>query len=439
MASLLPSLSVAARPGWEEELSRSFPGWLLPASGRQALPVAVAERFFARLTGRRDHLQLLRAASLLQAEQPALERFLDAELPALLRVLPAQARVVQRTWEGGFQGRLDLRATRRLHESGQTTRFVTRARRRDLALPENLLVRWVCARLDLALRRVLSAATEARHWRAPLARRAQTLRTLQAQTTLHEIPRLEQVTRVQVQAAQRARHPAYRTAAQLALAIHDALDSADPARVAPYLAAGALWPLQEARRFELAVLCRLLDRMGRRLGMASDDAPDAQAQRPWAVQHDLIVGQRDAVATFQRRDGARVEIYADTAPDDLLPGRRHALASHYLGASRQRPDLSIRRVSPDGSSSWALVEVKHTANPSYLATGLGEALLYAHEFGGQLAGWPQVVLVGSSGPRATLLTEDSVVAVGWDQWASPALVNGLLGGLAPDAAASSMG
>jgi hypothetical protein len=135
--------------------------------------------------------------------------------------------------------------------------------------------------------------------------------------------------------------------------------------------------------------------------------------------------------TFRRSDGAYLEIWADRAPPLLRPGRRYRLATHYLGASLQRPDLSIRRHVPGQRDSWALVEIKLTPSASYVATGLGEALLYHHEYGAQLGGWPQVVLVTSRSLLAPPSGEDPVVAVSWEDWADPVLVSGLLGSLAP--------
>ena len=425
----------AARPDWEHELTRSFPGWLLPASVRKQLSLEAAERFFARLTGRRDHLQLLRAASTLQSVESVAHRFVEVELPSLLRVLPARSTVVSRTWEGGFQGRLDIQATRRLHHAGQRTRFVTRTRRRDLALPENLLLRHVCDRLQAALRRVLSATTEHRHWLAPLAARAHSLRMLQKGSTLREIPPLARVTGHHLQAARRAAHPAYTSAAELVQALHDGIDSTEPARVIPHLAAGALWPVSDAKRLELAVLCRLVDRVARRLGLPDANAPastnDSASSSGWTVKQGLFAGQRAPAVTFTRSDLATLQIWLDRAPVGLETGRRFRLANHYLGAVPQRPDLSLRRHLPGQADTWALVEVKHTDSAAYVATGLGEALLYAHEYADQLSGWPKVALVTSKPLTAPLLASDPVVAVDWERWANPALVDGLLGPLTP--------
>jgi hypothetical protein len=201
--------------------------------------------------------------------------------------------------------------------------------------------------------------------------------------------------------------------------------------VAPYLAAGALWPLSDAKRLELAVLCRLVDRVARRLGLSDAEEDPETATTDWTIKHGLFAGARRPAVTFTRTDGALLEIWADKSPPGLETGRRYRLASHYLGAAPQRPDLSLRRHQPGKTDTWALVEVKHTESAAYLSSGLGEALLYAHEYADQLSGWPQVVVVTSKQVASAPLKSDPVVLVGWDRWAESTLLEGLLAPLQP--------
>ena len=412
-----------ARPEWERSLDAVFPGWLLPHASRRSLRPAHARAFLARLSGRRDHLALLQSVGLLNAERETLQRFVGVELPALVRVLPARTTVEQRTREGGFHGRLDVRATQQLHQAGHTTHFVTRSRRRDVSLPENVLVKRVCGRLLHAVDNVVDTAGDHHRWTAPLVPVRAGLRTLLHQTVLRDIDDVRHLRRDHRTAAGRAPHIAYATAVHLHDQLSAAFDDSSPERTAALLARGALWPLDAETRFELAVLLRLLDRLARHLRVADADSP-------WMLEHSLILSGRDEVARFFTADGRSLRVWYNTAPAALQPGRRHSLVQHYLTAGRQRPDLTLCRSRPGAPDRWAVVEVKHTTDPGYVRVGLGEALLYDHEYGDQLAGWPRALVVAPIDVVAPPSRADGVVLEGWSRWPSPEVLEGLVDGLA---------
>lgn len=411
-----------AAPPWEELLATVFPGWLLPHSCRRAISPDAAARFLARLTGRSDHLRLLQSTALLSAEREAIARLVHHELPALVRCLPARARVVQRTWEGAFHGRLDLAATARHHAAGHATRFVTRSRRRDLALPENLLLKRVCIDIMSALELVLDETGASAPWAAPLREVRGPLRWLLHQTNLRDVPTPPHSTGHQLRAAERAVMPAYHTAALLSRRLTDAFSDHDPEATAALLSRGALWPLNTETRFELAVLVRLVDRLAQALGVADHS-------RGWSVEHGLIRPGRDEVVSFQGPQGRCIRVWYNSAPAALLPGRRHALVQHYLGASRQRPDIVLCRERPGQPPRWAVVEVKCSTQTGYQRSGLDEALLYVMEYGEQLAGWPQAVVVVPDSSPAPVLKSDPVVLQGWSEWPHDAVLRGLVDGL----------
>lgn len=409
-------------PPWEELLATAFPGWLLPHSCRRSISTAAAARFLERLTGRSDHLRLLQATALLSAERETVARLVRDELPALVRCLPARAQVVQRTWEGAFHGRLDLAATARHHSAGHTTRFVTRSRRRDLALPENLLLKRVCVDLMSALQLVLDETGGRAPWAEPLREAHGPLRWLLHQTNLRQVPTPPRSTGHQLRAAEQATLPAYRTAAWLSRRLQDAFSEDDPQATAALLGRGALWPLNAETRFELAVLVRLIDRLAQVLGVADPS-------REWSMNHGLISSGRDEVVTFQGPEGRRIRVWYNSAPGALRPGRRHALVRHYLGASRQRPDIVLSRERPGQPPRWAVVEVKCSTHAGYQRSGLDEALLYGLEYGEQLAGWPQAIVVVPDSSPAPLLDSDPVVLQGWSDWPHSAVLRGLVDGL----------
>src|SRR4051794_41114596 len=112
-----------APASWQRFIAESFPGYLLPASARQALSAEEAARFLERITGQPDQLGLLRAATTLSPHLPMLEELALRALPELARSLPSRTEVHTREWEGGFHGRLDVGATLAHHLSGRRTRF----------------------------------------------------------------------------------------------------------------------------------------------------------------------------------------------------------------------------------------------------------------------------------------------------------------------------
>lgn len=404
---------------WDSELDVALTGWLLPASARKAIAPEAAARFLSRLTGRPDHLDLLRASSLFVAHGEELAVFLDELLPALVRVLPARTRVEARTWEGGFHGRLDIRATQQLRQAGHVSRFVTRTRRRDFALPENVLLEAVAAWLLRELDRLLSTLPVT-GWLEPLAEHAVSLRRLLHASVLQEIES-EPITGHHLRAARAAAHPAYRAAAQWYRRLRVAFDDGDPVATAALLAKGALRPVHRAKRFEVAVLVRLIRALWEQI-QGTRDAP------LWTMEHNLIRQGRDEVVVFSCADGASISVYYDVSP--LPGGRRWEALQHYLGgAGSQRPDIALCRTHPDGTERWAVIEIKCSDNRSYIASGFDEALAYRAEYGARLGGWPEAVLVSSCDIPGDVRTTDPVIAVDWRRWVPPGVALGLTDGL----------
>ena len=99
-------------------------------------------------------------------------------------------------------------------------------------------------------------------------------------------------------ASQTARHGAYRAALEWYQALSEALDQDNAERLAEVLGRGALRPGEEPKRFEIAVLLTLLSGIEQRLAQLGE----------YEVRRDLIVGDRDQVATFRRPSGAEVAV-----------------------------------------------------------------------------------------------------------------------------------
>jgi hypothetical protein len=404
---------------WEAFVREHFPGYLLPDSARAELSVEEAALFLERLTGRPHELALLRAVSTLSPRMDALKSFAFRLLPDLVRALPSQTEVSRREWEGGFQGRLSLGQTLACWALGQRTHFVTHARRRSFALPENVLVRVVAERLlrvlvDLRQADVLGASG----WGAEAKDCEGQLRHLLASTVLRDVPS-EPIGSHHQEAAHRSRHPCPLAALEWHRALMQGLDTRSPAGIAAVVANGALRPLKDHARFELAVVIRLIQALGAHLAQIEHGR--------WTFHRCLVRKDRREVAAFEREDGARVLVFYNQShlgagPCDL--GARH----YFQHAGRMRPDATVV-VEKGGERSAAVVEIKLTENPSYVLQGFHEAMLYRWEYAEHLLGWPKAILVASSAVHGMPRQGDDVIAIGWDGWVPSMVVEGLLAGL----------
>jgi len=396
----------AAEP-WRAFIAEHFPGYLLPSSARQALSAEEAARFLERITGEPDQLGLLRAASTLSPRLARLEAFALHDLPLFVRSLPSRTDVLPREWDGGFHGRLDVPATVSHHLAGRRTRFVTRERRREFDLPENQLVVAVARRLLELLTRLRQAeVVSGAGWGATFAACEGELRRLLVATVLHEVPP-STITAFHEQAAGTARQEVYRAALAWHRDLREGLDEEDPTRIATVVAEGALAPLKDSTKFELAVVVRLVQ--------ALKTAVDGREPDRWQLRQTLVVPGRRELAELRREDGATVQVHYNQAV--LEPGPCDLGAKHYLGQTgRMRPDITVIVKPPSGAARACVVEVKLSPDPRYHLEGFHEAQLYRAEYGAQLGGWPQAILVSSEPLRGLPRRGDDVVAIGWDRW-----------------------
>ncbi|MEJ7733000.1 MAG: hypothetical protein WKG00_27860 [Polyangiaceae bacterium] len=409
-----------AEAGWERFIEEHFPGYLLPDSAAQALSEDAAARFLERISGRPDQLTLLRGVSTLAPRVPELRAFALRDLPDLVRRLPSRTETKRREWEGGFQGRLDVRGTLAYHLAGQSTRFVTRARHRRFDLPENVLVRCISARLLELLARLRHAGLLGTSgWGAELQECEGAIRHATLATVLREVPE-EPLTSFHEQAAREGRIPCYARALEWHRALVDGLDSRDERTIARVVAEGALGPLAPPTRFELAVLVRLLQALW-------DHLQRSQPAR-WRLRRTLVAAHRRQVASLQRDDGAQVDVYYNQA--HLEPGPSDRGAHHYLAQrGRMRPDITVVIRLPSGETRAVVIEVKLSSDPAYLLEGYHEAQLYRAEYAPALTGWPKAILVASGAVPGAPRREDDVVAVSWDRWVPPEVTAGILAGL----------
>ncbi|MCB9678210.1 MAG: hypothetical protein H6737_24125 [Alphaproteobacteria bacterium] len=291
---------------------------------------------------------------------------------------------------------------------------MTRERLRQSDLPENVLVRATVRRL-LAILELLSAGgvLGAKGWGAELGGVATRLRHLLWSTVLREVPD-EPCAAFEVAAAKAARHPCYGRAADLFLRL-TAFDRDELEHNARLLAEGALAPVDGPTRFELAVVFRLIE------------ALESALPAPWRLERTVVHRKRKEIARFVHPSGARVEVFYNQA--ELNAGERDQLVSRYFGGGRARPDFTVVVRIPGHPVRAVVGEVKLSDDTGYLIKGLEEALLYRWEYRDLLIGWPKAVLVVSRDSPVEVRPGDDVVVVGWPEWPSSLVVDGLLEGL----------
>jgi hypothetical protein len=404
---------------WDAFLREHFPAYLLPESHRERIEADEAARFLARLTGEPQQLRVLLAVSILAAHMEELREFALVQLPALVRVMTARAEVYHKLWEGGYQGRLDVQATLAHRLRGEATRFTTRARRRRFDLPEQVLVRATAQWLLRVLGELRHAGVLASYgWSKDAQACEGQLRHLLESTVLREVPEVRPET-FHLRAAEMARHPCYGMARRWHLYL-EGLHEKDPKRLSELLAEGALVPLEDHTRFELAVAIRLLQALEARL----------QEQQPgrWTLQRTLVLPGRKALAIFERDDGARIQLFYNQS--ELEPGPVEEGARYYLGHNgRMRPDLTLKVALPGGQERAVVMEVKHSANLQTLLAGYHEAHIYLAEYARWLTGWPKAILVVSGRITVGSRCGDAVVAVDWDRWVPVEMMEGMLAAL----------
>lgn len=108
---------------WETYLRSQFPAYLLPKSAVEKLSIEEASRFLEALADKPSAFTMLRNVSFLAPRMADLRSFVE-RVRLFVRALPSTTEITQRYWNGGFQGKLDLRTTTLLHASRSWSRRV---------------------------------------------------------------------------------------------------------------------------------------------------------------------------------------------------------------------------------------------------------------------------------------------------------------------------
>jgi hypothetical protein len=417
---------MSAPADWEAFLAEHFPAYLLPQAYCRALPAEAAARFLDRLyTNDPRDLFLLRAVSFLAAHAGEIRAFVFEELPLLISSLPPRAHADARLVTGAIEGRLDIPATLKQRLEGRAGHAIIRSPRIRFDRPEALLLKAVAARLLEVFRAIRGAGGAAlassraflqKQQNQNLSACEEALDRALTATSLGALPN-EVITPFHERAAIEARRPGFALAASLHRALWEGLDADDPEIVASIVAKGALLPLEAPARFEIAVLIRLIQALFRRV--------EEREPGRWRLHRTIILPDRGDVAELEREGGGRVRVFYNQAV--LSPGPHDRGVRHYLGQQgRLRPDITVVMDNPSGVSRAAVVEIKLSSEPDYLAQGYRQALVYRHEFTRDLTTWPKAILVCSAEVQGAPRREDDVIAVGWKMWPPESVLDGWL-------------
>ncbi len=409
---------------WETYLRSQFPAYLLPKSAVEKLSVEEASRFLATLADKPSAFTMLRNVSFLAPRMGDLRSFVE-RVRVFVRALPSTTEITQRYWNGGFQGKLDLRTTTLLHAQGRRTEFVTRTPRRDFDLPENIVLRSVCERLHALLKSV-------RHMTAELPDEESDTELLQgwgsggrecegvlnhtlSATALRNVS-TRRVDEHDLAAARGSRQPVFQEAARWHDDLHLGLDDADPARIARTVAEGSLLPLSKDTQFEIAVAIRLIARVSEALEIAQPGK--------WQHERGLVIAGRKDIATLRHGDLA-IRFFYNQA--ELEAGATDRGVQHYFAPkSRMRPDVTVTICRGEHVLSALVVECKHTPSKDYLISGFKEAMLYRYEYASALRGAVKSVLVGSSAIPSAVHANQEVIAATWADWPPKEVVSSVI-------------
>lgn len=406
-------MSVVDDGAWEAQFENLFPAYLLPSAVHAAIDRRVAESLVRRVLGAGGSFAMFRASTFVAACRAEIEAFSTRALPDLCRSLRGRTEVVPDANRGRLVGRLDPARTLALRMRGDFETIASRKRVRRYDHPSEVAVRAVAERLHstlTTLRRTWGATTPS--WAASASAWERSLRSALGRTTLRFVAR-EPFASLDSRVLLGQRHPAFAIAEGLLRALHESLDSNDPACISRWVSRGALWPLEPWQRFELAVALSLAKSIETRL---SRDAPSR-----WTIRHAVVDTERDDIVAFECADGRRIRMFYNQSP--ISPGVRSSAVEHYFGnCVASRPDVVIVGESPGRSLRALVIEVKLSNNPSYLSSGFDEALVYALDYSKHLVFPAGSVLVTPSALRGRPRADDAVVAYGWPDWHEPKVV-----------------
>lgn len=376
--------------------------------------LSVLAAFLEKLSSSETSIELI--ANIVDLTSVEYLEFCTKQLPPLLDSLAnekvGEMAVVGPHLRGNV--RWDLTSIGRTSGRLLPTQFVTRLPQRSFSLPENALVRWLVEDLNRSVKWVESAiGSKALLPQLALIRegceealRHQWFRAVPPPLWLDLPMRL---------AAERQRLPAYRLAARLA-ARRQRFSRRDRAarwsHILDLLAVNWLAPVSDDDLFELFALVMVLDVLEREVGLGPP------------TQFGLAAPGREHIARFDAGPG-NIRVFFDQSPVTILASRSYQLeilAAHngVRGVGR-RPDIMVVHDSPAGRRI-VFVEVKKTADGSYISDSVYKALGYISDFRdlwGTHSSNPKIVVLFPEGiglkQKALVEDQEVVLASAFDR------------------------
>jgi len=339
-----------------------------------ATPVepSVLAEFLERLSNSDASVELI--ASIVDLTSSDYIDFCTRQLPPLLDSL-ANEKVGETAVVGPMlrgNTRWDLTAIGRTSGRLLPTQFVTRLPQRSFALPENALVRWLVDDLTRTVKLVESSIGS-----KALLPQLSIIREGCEEALRHqwfrEVPPPHWLDSPMRLAAQRQRLPAYRLASVLATRRQRYSQRDRTSRwrhILELLAVNWLAPVSDDDLLELFALVMVLDLLEHELGLG---AP---------TQYGLAAPGRDHIALFTAGAGS-IRVYFDQSPVSVLGCKSYQLkildAHDGVRGVGRRPDVMLVHDSPAGRRV-IFVEVKKTADGSYISDSVYKALGYISDF-----------------------------------------------------------
>jgi len=300
--------------------------------------------------------------------------------------------------EGAFKGRVLWQNTilGRLSGAVPRGRYLVQHIEKSADIPENRL-------LKTFLSRILTAGNEmARRGTGALPQRFAGIRDAAQRgltnTYLQGVELEHRITARMLSTAMRHRDHRYSRLARLARDFDQAVIRGKWAQILELLRKGWLAPVSSEDLFELFALILVMQSIEVDLNFGEPES------------YGLAQRGRHAVATYQRADGVRAEVFYNQVPSGIFPGcgseYLKLVGSHHgIVGGERRPDITIR-FRAGAIDRRVIVEVKETEDPTYIRDSVYKVLGYMRDFAGIWADLAHQV------PKAVLLFPTNVIPMG---------------------------
>ena len=396
-------MNFASKDDWRDFICKSASGARLLSSIGAAVSLSPTpghdtdevSRFLTKLRRGRTDIRII--AGTVDLLNVAYVQYFSKDIQTLLDHLSSETVKDERVVGPALRGnpRWDKTALARRTGVLPPGKYISRLPRRSFARPENALLKWLIGDI---LRELHHLERQVRVDGLPGP-----LRTLYAYVEgvsraygISEIEPTERLLPEMVYAARHSRRREYRQAAELATRrdeLNREIVRGKWKALLSLLSSGWLEPVDVDDLFELYALTCCLEAISVDLGFGTP------------VELGLVIRSRQYVARFVSGDGVSIEVFFDQSPVTSLGMRGRYIdvihAHQGVTGNARRPDITIARTAPGGSSRVTFVEVKKTQSREYLSESIYKAFGYLYDYG---AMWPS----DDALPKVVLFVPDNV-------------------------------